>query len=115
MGQLKVYLGVRLHRFLFVHFYSGVDIEVQDGVLLSLPFADSCVLANRIRSLTSQGGGTAVWGRRSMFLLFAGRDVLVAEGDGGREREKEVWDNDTNEGVMFISLPPHHLASYLRV
>ena len=50
-----------------------------------------------------------------MFLLFAGRDVLVAEGDGGREREKEVWDNDTNEGVMFISLPPHHLASYLRV
>ena len=86
-----------------MHFYSGVDIEVQDGVLLSLPFADSCVLANRIRSLTSQGGGTAVWGRRSMFLLFAGRDVLVAEGDGGREREKEVWDNDTNEGVMFIS------------
>ena len=86
-----------------MHFYSGVDIEVQDGVLLSLPFADSCVLANRIRSLTSQGGGTAVWGRRSMFLLFAGSDVLVAESDGGRERETNLWDNDTNEGVMYIS------------
>ena len=44
-----------------------------------------------------------MWGRRSMFLLFAGRAVLVAEGDGGREREKGVWGNDTNEGVIFIS------------
>ena len=57
MGQLKVYLGVRLHRFLFVHFYSGVDIQVQDGVLLSLPFADSCALANRIRSQPHVTGG----------------------------------------------------------
>ena len=57
MGQLKVYLGVRLHRFLFVHSFSGVEIHVQDGVLLSLPFADSCVLANRIRSQPHVTGG----------------------------------------------------------
>ena len=44
-----------------------------------------------------------VWGRRGMFLSFAGSDVLVAGSDGGRERETNLWDNDTNEGVMFIS------------
>ena len=44
-----------------------------------------------------------MWGRRSMFLLFAGIAVLVADGDGGREREKGVWGNGTSGGVILIS------------
>ena len=95
--------GVRPHRCTSVHLCSGVDIEVQDGVLLSSPFAHSCVLANHIRSLTTQGGGAVVWCRRGMFLSFAGSDVLVAESDGGCENEKALWENDTNQGVMSVS------------
>ena len=95
--------GVRSHRFMFVHLYSGADIHGQDGAPLCFPFAHSCVPANHIRSLTTQGGGAAVWGKRGMFLSFAGSDVLVAESDGGCENEKALWENDTNQGVMSVS------------
>ena len=95
--------GVRPHRCTSVHLCSGVDIEVQDGVLLSFPFAHSCVLATRTRSLTSQGGGMTVLGTRRLFLCFAGSDVLVAESE-------DLLENDTDEGVIFIS----SLLSFLR-
>ena len=50
-------LGVCSHRFMSVDLYSGADIEVQDGVFFSFPFGRSCVLANHIRSFTTQGEG----------------------------------------------------------
>ena len=44
-----------------------------------------------------------MWGRRGLFLSFAGSDALVAESDGGRENEDDLLENDTSQGVMSLS------------
>ena len=103
MRQLKVYPCCPSPLHFACAFYPGVDIQIQDGVLFSLPFAHSCVLTKRTRSLTSQGGGMTVLGTRSLFLCSAGSDVLVAESE-------DLLENDTDEGVIFIS----SLLSFLR-